>query len=163
MVKIIDEITLDLSKDELQGWERWKDAETIGRYIEKNIKGEKLPLIEVVKINGVYQIVQSGRGYMESDSYNYGGYYRAVSHYISRNNLDCLLLSNHRKFPSFNYFPIQNTHLYNFGTKENRNFLRKVSNDIFYKFINMCRYHKPKGYMNNELKDNFFRKNVFQI
>lgn len=168
MVKVLDRITLDLNKDELHGFERWKNAIDVAGYIEMNLAGKRPPLPEVTRKDGIYQLVVDKRWrarYRTSNDkdYNYGGHNRSVSHYISGDKLDCILLDDHRFHPGTSFFPIKNIYLRWFDNSRVRNFLRSVPDDISGKFIDMCRYCNPNTFENNGVEDNFFKKMKFDL
>lgn len=115
--KVIDEISLDLSKESLEYWEQEKlrenDYRTFKRpsflvveAMREGIRlGHKFPPVYVIKSEeGTYQInfgmldeVQWGRFPEEQkpEDFNYGGLHRTISHYLERTPLRCKVLDNH--------------------------------------------------------------------
>lgn len=142
MVKVLGEISLDLNKVELQGWEKPKDALTVADYVTMNLGGLVPPKVEVVKKGDIYQIVCGERGWRElNKDYNYGGHHRAVAHLISGHNLRCVLLDKHRvDTRKVSFFSIRDSVLMDcVGGQEGqvREFLKRASDEVFSKFVGM--------------------------
>jgi len=125
MAKKIAEIELDLNKDELQGWEKYKSPERVINYVYRNFNGERAPPVEVVKKGNVYQLCFGWPSLSDEDESDrcdrYGGHHRSIAHDISGHILKCHLMDEH-EIPEMaearNFFRVQDIRLYGEISKE---------------------------------------------
>ena len=150
MVKILYKITLDLKKDKVHGWEKAQSARDIVDYVDRNLKGEIPPAIEVVERDGVYQLVYGKRSPIFRSNYNYGGHHRSLAAHISEKPLDAFVLDEHKVNPSSeNFSSIQNVDL-SFWIGDFlyiRKRLKRFPEEVRLRFMNSCGLFLKMGLM----------------
>ena len=129
-----NEIDLDLDKVELQGWEDFPPAYTIAEYAYRILKGETAPRVEVVFIEGIYQIVRGRDGRREDSDYDYGGHKRGISYLIAGKPLPCSIIPKHRYSGKRNdFFPVREICIEGGGIP--KDFFRNIPEDVTKRFL----------------------------
>jgi hypothetical protein len=133
MAEKIDEVEIDLDSVELQGWEDEKSANIVLRYVIMTLNDNIPPRVEVVKVNGVYQVMHGADS--RRPGYNYGGHHRAVAHWIARRALPCNVFDTHRYAYGHNeWLPITRINLIG-ETVIDADFLRRIPSECAKRFL----------------------------
>lgn len=102
---MVEDLTLDLSKVELFGWEKPKSSIVVAAMVSAIECGAIFPRVFVVEKRRGYELAYGFVGRSERpENYNYGGHHRAIAHYIAGTPLPCRVLQGHPQFPHFKHF-----------------------------------------------------------
>ncbi|MDP6641370.1 MAG: hypothetical protein QF381_02925 [Nitrososphaerales archaeon] len=137
MAKIIDKITLDLTRDVVLGWEMCKPALTVASYADKNLIGSVPPAVEAVRGPRGYELVYGYNNSSDRSDYDYGGHHRTIAGIITAGSLDCFLFDEHRMKPTFEFRPISESRLDGYHNLEVIKFLNRAPPEVASKFVSM--------------------------
>ncbi len=139
MDKVSNKITLDLEKDEVHGWERSVCVYGTIYNVNKRLAGESFPPIEVVRRNGVYQLVHDVPKVFSGSDYISGGHCLSIASYISGVHLDAFLLEDHRVDPgNIKFSPIREISLSCYNNLPVSLFLGNLPDDVCSRLIERC-------------------------